>query len=96
MDQSLKVSVDSEYVETRTGNKNGKDWSISTQSCWAHFVDPAGVAEKFPTKIQLTLDAGQKPYKTGQYFLNPSSFFRGDFDRLSLRPALHPLPAKSV
>lgn len=95
MNGFLKVTVESEFVEERKGNKNGKDWAIATQSVWAHFVDPTGVPERFPTKIQLTLDNGQKPYRPGEYIINPSSFYRGDYDRLSIRPSLVPVKETS-
>lgn len=94
MNGFLKVTVESEFVDERKGNKNGKDWAISTQAAWAHFVDPTGVPERFPTKVALQLESGQKPYKSGEYILNPSSFFRGDYDRLSIRPVLHPIASK--
>jgi hypothetical protein len=87
----LKVSVDSEYVETRSGNKNGKDWSMTSQEVWAHFVDPTGSPQRFPSKIKITLEKDAKPYKPGDYFVNPSSFYRGDFDKLEMRLVLSPL-----
>lgn len=90
---SLLVTVDSEHTETRGGNKNGKDWEITTQCVWALFVDPAGVADRFPSKIDFMLEKGARPYKPGAYFLNPSSFKRGDFNSLILsRPVLSPMP----
>ena len=97
MNGYLKVSVDSTHIETRGGNKNGKDWEISTQSVWAHLVDATGVVDKFPSKIDFMLEKGARAYPVGEYILNPSSFKRGDFNSLVLsRPVLYPLPVASV
>lgn len=90
---ALLVTIESEYVEERSGVsvKTGKPWSISNQFAWAFMTDPTGVADKHPTKIKVTLAEGQKPYKVGNYFLHTSSFYRGDYDRLDCTPRLHPV-----
>lgn len=84
----LIVTVDSQHVETRSGEKNGKQWTVSNQAVWCYFTDPTGVADKFPTKIQISLGKGQLAYKNGDYAVCPSSFYRGEYDRLSMRLAL--------
>lgn len=97
MNGALMVTVDSEHTETRNGNKNGKDWTITTQSVWAHLCDPTGVEDKFPSKIDFMLEKDARPYKAGIYILNPSSFKRGDFNSLILsRPTLRAVTGKAV
>lgn len=88
---ALRVTVESEFVERRTGEKNGKSWSMSTQCVWCYFVDQTGVPEKFPSKIKLTLEKDAAPYRPGEYILSPSSFYRGDYDSLQSRPTLWPV-----
>lgn len=88
---ALRVTVKSEFVERRTGEKNGKPWSMSTQFVWCYFVDQTGVADEFPSKIKLTLEKDAAPYRPGEYILSPSSFYRGDYDSLQSRPTLWPV-----
>lgn len=89
--QSLRVVVDSEFVDRRSGEKNGKPWAMSTQCVWCYFVDQSGVPEKFPSKIKLTLEKDSIPYRPGEYILAPASHYRGDFDSLQTRPTLWPV-----
>lgn len=92
MNNALLVSVESEHTETRSGIKNSKDWEMTTQIVWVSFVDPSGVTDKYPSKIQFVLAKGARPYKVGLYYLNPASFARGDYDSLSFaRPLLTPV-----
>lgn len=93
MNGALMVSVDSELTDTRSGvGISGKSWEITTQTVWATFVDATGVPDRFPTKIAFMLEKGARPYKVGSYFVNPSSFKRGDFDSLISRPVLAAMP----
>lgn len=88
---ALRVSVDSEFVDRKFGDKNGKPWAISTQVVWVYFVDQTGVPDKFPSKIKLLLEKDAAPYRLGEYILSPSSFYRGDYDSLQSRPTLWPV-----
>jgi hypothetical protein len=65
---------------------------MTMQFAWAHFIDGSGVADKFPSKIQLVLDKGQAPYRIGEYVLSSASFYRGDFNNLSMFARLTPFP----
>lgn len=88
--EALRITVESGFVTTRSGEKNGKPWSMSTQSCWAYFVDPSGVPDKFPSKIDITLEKDNKGYAIGEYVLSSASFYRGDFNAPMMRVRLAP------
>ncbi len=86
----LKIEVKNSEVETRTGNKNGRDWKIRTQEAYAHIVNRNGTPSPYPEKISLQLDNGnsnhaeQAPYSIGNYYLSDNSIYVGDFGTLRL------------
>lgn len=96
MSPTLRVVVESEFVDPRSGEKNGKPWAMNVQAAWVYFVDPSGIPDKHPSKVKLTLEKGAPPYRIGEYILAPCSHFRGDFDSLQTRPTLWPVPAAAV
>ncbi len=86
----LKIEVKSTEIETRSGNKGGRDWKIRTQAAYAHIQNRNGTAAPYPEKILLPLDNGngqraeQAPYGIGIYYLSDSSVYVGDFSALRL------------
>ena len=86
----LKIEVKTTEISTRSGNKNGRDWTIRTQEAYAHIQNRNGNPAPYPEKILLNLDNGngsrapQAPYAAGTYYLSDSSIYVGDFSALRL------------
>ena len=81
---SIKIEVKTSPVQERSGEKNGKAWSIRTQTGWAYMFDQEGKPLDYPIKIQMQLEKNQQPYAAGNYTISPLSFLVGDFDKLSI------------
>lgn len=65
---ALRVEIDEKQaidIDERSGNKNGRDWSIRTQSIWMY--QPGA---KFPIQINFMLPEGVNSYPSGAYTLN--------------------------
>ena len=86
----LKIEIKTTEIVTRTGNKNGRDWTIRAQEAYAHIQNRNGTPAPYPEKITLNLDNGngtrapQPPYAVGAYYLSDSSVYVGDFSSLRL------------
>lgn len=91
----IRIEVKSAEFTKRSGNKNGRDWSMRTQEAWAHTVERNGTPAAYPEKISITLNDGQEPYQVGNYQLEAQSLYVGDYGSLRLgTPILKPLHAK--
>lgn len=92
---SIKVEVKSAEVFTKSGNAkaSGKPYEIRTQEGYAFTVGRDGKPRPYPEKVEVPLDKDQQPYKPGVYEISPSSFYVGDFFRLSC--FLRLVPAKA-
>lgn len=91
----IKIEIKDQTVETRSGNRNGRDWTMRSQTAWAHTHSRNGNLNAYPERITITLEDGQAPYPVGNYQIAPASLYVGDFGRLSLgRLVLLPIQAK--
>lgn len=91
----IKIEIKDPTVETRSGTKNGRDWSMRQQTAYAHTVNRNGTVNAYPEKMIITLNNDQQPYQAGTYTLDPSSLYVGDFNSLRLgTPVLKRLEAK--
>lgn len=77
----LKVEIDAQQVQsvqTRRGNKNGRDWAMTSQPVWLFKPN-----QKFPMEIVLTLPDGVSHYDVGLYQLDvESALDQGNFKSL--------------
>lgn len=80
----MQVEITSDVVNERSGNKNGKDWSIRTQTGYAFIPDDSGRAQPYPESITIDLKKDQLPYKPGRYQVHDASYFVGDYGKLSI------------
>ena len=91
---SIRIQVsstdtrDTRYTSKRTGKPDKE------QTVWAFLADRHGNPDPHPTRINVLLSADEKPYEPGDYTLHPSSFYAGDFGKLSMVARLAPLKAK--
>lgn len=93
----IKIEIKDATVSTRSGNKNGRDWSMRSQEAWAHTVNRAGNLNPYPEKLSITLEDDQAPYAPGIYQLMPASLYVGDFGSLRLgRPVLAPIKQQAA
>ena len=77
----LKIEVEKEKPEHISGvSKGGKEYSIWKQKAYAHLP-----SSKYPVMIELNIEDEAHAYKEGIYTIDPSSFYVGDFNSLSLR-----------
>lgn len=81
----LKVEIDNnqakpENIEARSGTKNGRDWSMRSQSIWVYKPD-----QKFPVQINFVLPSDVDLYPAGLYTLDlDSAFDQGNFKSIML------------
>ncbi len=80
----IRVEVVSTTVDERSGNKNGKNWTIREQGAYAHLLDDQGKPMKYPVACSVPLDREAPPYQPGFYTLDMRSVYVGDFRRLEL------------
>ena len=93
----IRIEIKSSTANERSGNKNGKDWMIRTQSAYALIPDENGEFPPYPESIEVDLKRDQAAYSPGVYTLHPASFFVGDFKKLSIgRLMLVKAPAAST
>lgn len=89
----MLIEITSPAVEERHGNKNGRDWSMRTQSGYAYTLDQNGGPKAYPELIKIDLAKEQPAYQPGKYLVADGSFFVGDFGKLSIgRLVLAPAP----
>lgn len=91
----IKIEIKDSKVTSRSGNKNGRDWSMRTQEAWAHTVSRNGQPNAYPEKISITLEENQNAYEVGNYQLMPASLWVGDYGSLRLgNPVLQAFQVK--
>lgn len=91
----IRIEIKDATVETRSGNRNGRDWTIRSQTAWAFTVGLDGKPNPYPERVSITLEDGSQGYAPGVYTLSPQSLYVGDFGRLTLgRPVLVPVQQK--
>lgn len=80
------VTFTTTETDTKSGTKNGKDWSITEQD--------ASIETPFMrNRCRVALDRGAQPFKVGRYSFNPlellkvSDFGSIQMGRLKLTPA---------
>lgn len=78
------VEVEDTAINTKSGEKNGKPWSMRFQQITfnGHYVE--GFPSKHPRESTIQLEDGQAPYPVGRYTLASDSYFFGDFGRFTL------------
>ena len=90
----IKIEVIDTNVQVQSGtsNRNGRPYTIRKQEAWAHLF-----GQRYPTKIEISLEDGQLPYQPGQYQLSAESLYVGKFARLEVgRVKLVPLVQKTA
>jgi hypothetical protein len=75
----IKVVVKDGAVITRSGTKNGKDWSMNTQHAWAQLP-----SKPYPVEIQITLAKNQSAFPVGEYIVDASAAWVSKFGDLHL------------
>lgn len=94
---SIRIEVKNSQVAERSGEKNGKPWTIRNQTAWAYTFDREGKANDYPLRIEIQLEKDQSAYAPGNYSVAPTSFMVGDYDKLALgRLALIPVTARAA
>ena len=86
------VEIEDTAINTKSGTKNDKPWSMRFQQITftGHLVE--GFPSKHPRESTLQLEDGQQPYPVGRYVVAAGSYFFGDFGRFSMgRLKLQPL-----
>jgi hypothetical protein len=87
---SMKVIIENSTVNERSGNKNGRNWTMRTQEARLQSPLLAG-------RIELTLRDGQQPYSPGEYDLDlEKSLEIGLYGTLMMGRFLHLTPVKSA
>ena len=81
----IKIEVKSAEVTTKSGiaAKTGKPYSIREQEAWAFLCSVTG-PQPYPSRTVLNLEDDQPPYPPGQYTIDASSIYVGDFGSLRL------------
>lgn len=92
----MQVEITSAVVNERSGNKNGKDWNIRTQTGYAFIPDQNGCPQPYPQSITIDLKKDQPAYQPGLYQVADSSFFVGDYGKLSIGRLMFSPVAASV
>lgn len=90
----MQIEITSTVINERSGNKNGKDWNIRTQVGYAFIPDEHNKPQPYPESITIDLKKDQPAYPVGRYLVSDSSYFVGDYGKLSIgRLTLAPMPA---
>lgn len=78
----IKIEVKTSEVTNKT-TKSG--WAYRVQQAWAHLIGKDGQPMPYPVEIELSYwKETDQPYPPGNYTLDPSSLYVGDFRRLTL------------
>jgi hypothetical protein len=87
---SMKVIIENSTVNERSGNKNGRNWTMRTQDGRLQSPYLAG-------RIELTLNDNQPAYQPGEYELDlEKSLEIGSFGSLRVGRQLHLTPVKGA
>ena len=94
----LKIEFREGGVRSRSGNKNGKDWTIHEQEGWITRKQPNGELSPYPEKVVFLIDSPEKHYEFGEFDLDvEASVYIGDFSALRLgRPVLRKVEHKGL
>lgn len=78
------VEVEDTAINTKSGEKNGKPWSMRFQQITftGHLVE--GFPSKHPRESTIQLEENDKPYPVGTYVIAADSYFFGDFGRFTM------------
>lgn len=90
----LKIEVSRGYTKEVTGTKGdnaGKQFKIPMVEAYAHLP-----GEKYPVKIDYSLQKGENAPNPGLYILGPESFYVDQYGALALRRSLHLLPTTNA
>lgn len=60
----IKIVIESNDVRTRSGNKNGRDWTIKSQNCLMQLNGET-------RRVDIMLEPDQAPFPSGQYLWDP-------------------------
>lgn len=86
----MKIIIDSDRVDTRTGESSKGPWEIRTQMAYAD------TGKRYPTEIRIRLPAGKAPYAPGEYAVNMAeSIYVSRYGALSLSEQLVLVPLKT-
>lgn len=90
----IRIEIKSDEVISKQ-TKGGRAFRV--QSAWAHLVGKDGAPQPYPVEMELSYwDATDRAYPPGNYTLDPSSIYVGEFRRLSFgNLKLRPLTASS-
>lgn len=88
---SIRVAIENEQVEVKSGTNSRGPWQIREQECWAYLCNRDGTPQKHPSRIVVTLEDNQQPYPIGDYTVAPTSFYVGQYGSLMFRARLHPV-----
>lgn len=85
---SIRVSIENEQVNVKSGTNSRGPWQIREQEAWAYLSNRDGSAHKHPSRIVISLEAEQAPYPVGDYTVSPTSFYVGQYGSLMFRARL--------
>lgn len=87
----LKVEIKDTQVTTRQGtNDQGQNWKVREQQAYVFVYSDNGLLSAYPDKMTIRLTVGnanlpdQPPYAAGTYYIDPSCFYIGQYNRLSV------------
>lgn len=78
------IEIEDTAINTKSGDKNGKPWSMRFQQITfiGHLVE--GFPSKHPRESTIQLEDGAEPYPVGRYVVAADSYFFGDFGRFTM------------
>jgi hypothetical protein len=88
----ILVEIEDTAINTKSGDKNGKPWSMRFQQITftGHLVE--GFPSKHPRESTIQLEDNAAPYPVGRYVIAADSYFFGDFGRFTMgRLKLQPI-----
>ena len=98
----IRISVTSTEVRNQSGiaKTSGKQYSLNFQTVWFHLCDRHGVADPYPTKVEIILEkdaSGAALFNApGDYQLSPSSIYVDQNGKLAISARLIALHRASV
>lgn len=91
----IVIEIDSTAVNTRTGQRDGKPWTMNLQQITfhGHYVD--GFQSRHPRESTIQLDeTNPVPYPVGKYVIASDAYYFGEFGRFNMgRIKLQPFAA---
>ncbi len=74
----IRVLIEDEQINSRSGNKDGAVWTRREQSAYI------GNGHAHPARFVINLRDNEKPYPPGTYYLSPKSFVIGQYNDLNI------------